>query len=409
MIAGTTGSGKSELLRTLVISLALHHPPDAINFVLVDYKGGSTFDTCVDLPHTVGLVTDLDDGLAERALVSLDAELHRRERLLRTFGAADLDQYLHSTGRDAAASLPRLVVVIDEFASLAHDVPDFLSALVDIAQRGRSLGVHLLLATQRPAGVVSDDIRANTNMRIALRLHDRTDAIDVIGDAAAASLPRGVPGRALLRLGPSELMTFQVASCCGPLPESERGLVVETIEAFETIGAFETIEAAEAGQAGNAPAARRDGVVGRHGEGPTGACGSDRSTRPSELAAAVEAIQVAHRACGGASPHRPWVDPLPAMLTPTTLERRLHDEHRPPGSTHRGCGAPAHCDVVGLVDEPDRQAVAPLGWDRSGRQPCAQRGDGQRHDDDAAHADRRDVREDRSGPHPRVRDRRPRR
>ena len=161
--------------------------------MLVDYKGGATFDACADLPHTVGVVTDLDDRLAERALVSLEAELRRRERLLRPVGAADLADYRAVAG---APPLPRLVVVIDEFAALAAELPDFLPALVGVAQRGRSLGVHLVLATQRPAGVVSDDIRANTNLRIALRLHDAADARDVVGDDAPAAFPRGVPGRA---------------------------------------------------------------------------------------------------------------------------------------------------------------------------------------------------------------------
>ena len=107
--------------------------------------------------------------------------------------------------------MPRIVVVVDEFAALATEQADFLHALVGIAQRGRSLGVHLLLATQRPSGVISDDIRANTNLRMALRLHDTTDAMDVVGDAAPASLPRGLPGRAVMRLGPDELVTFQTA------------------------------------------------------------------------------------------------------------------------------------------------------------------------------------------------------
>ncbi|MGH9134625.1 MAG: FtsK/SpoIIIE domain-containing protein, partial [Ilumatobacteraceae bacterium] len=184
-----------------------------ITFVLVDYKGGATFDACADLPHTVGLVTDLDEGLAARALVSLDAEVRRRERLLRDAEAADLGEYRAVAG---SPSLPRLVVVIDEFAALAVDVPGFIPSLVAIAQRGRSLGVHLVLATQRPAGVVDDHIRANTNLRLALRLHDRADAIDVVGDPAPAELPRGTPGRAVMRLGPSDLVEFQVASCTAP-------------------------------------------------------------------------------------------------------------------------------------------------------------------------------------------------
>ena len=185
LVAGTTGAGKSELLRTLVVALAAAVSPEHLSFVLVDFKGGATFDTCTRLPHTVGVVTDLDEGLAERVLVSLDAEIRRRERLLRAVRADDLTVYR----RNATETLPRLVVVVDEFAALAKELPEFLSSLVAIAQRGRSLGVHLLLATQRPTGVVTDDIRANTNLRLALRLHDRSDGLDVVGDELPATFP----------------------------------------------------------------------------------------------------------------------------------------------------------------------------------------------------------------------------
>ena len=212
LVAGTTGSGKSELLRTMVASIAADAGPDDVTFVLIDYKGGATFDACRDLPHTVGVVTDLDERLAARAIRSLDAEIRRRERALRDAGAVDLADYRRAARRDGRAPLPRLVVVIDEFAALAVELPTFLSSLVGVAQRGRSLGIHLVLATQRPAGVVSDDIRANTNIRIALRLNDRHDAIDVVGSAAPAALPRSLPGRAVLRLGPEELVTFQAAT-----------------------------------------------------------------------------------------------------------------------------------------------------------------------------------------------------
>ncbi len=204
LIGGTTGAGKSELLRTMVLSLALHHPPDAVSFLLVDYKGGSAFDACVDLPHTVGLVTDLDPHLASRALVALDAEIRRRERVLRHARVADL-----TTG--AVPSLARLVVVIDEFATLAAELPGFLDALVDVAQRGRSLGVHLVLATQRPHGAINERIRSNTNLRIALRMLDRAESSDVIDDPAAARLPRDRPGRAFARFGHDDLVQFQTA------------------------------------------------------------------------------------------------------------------------------------------------------------------------------------------------------
>jgi DNA segregation ATPase FtsK/SpoIIIE, S-DNA-T family len=210
LLAGTTGAGKSELLRSLVAGLAAQSSPDHLTFVLVDYKGGATFDACERLPHVVGVVTDLDDHLADRALRSLHAELRHRERLLREHGAGDLDEFRR---KSPSAVLPRLVVVIDEFAALVSEQSDFLHALVGIAQRGRSLGVHLLLATQRPNGVISDDIRANTNLRIALRLQDNSDAIDVVGDPSPAQLPRSVPGRAVMRLGPDEYVTFQTARC----------------------------------------------------------------------------------------------------------------------------------------------------------------------------------------------------
>ena len=226
LLAGTTGAGKSELLRGLVAGLAVGSSPDHITFVLIDYKGGSTFDACADLPHVVGVVTDLDEHLADRALRSLHAELRRRELLLRGVGATDVSSYRRIAPHDV---LPRLVVIVDEFASLVSEQPDFLHALVGIAQRGRSLGVHLILATQRPSGVISDDIRANTNLRLALRLHDAADALDVVGDPSPAAIPRGLAGRAVMRLGPGEVLTFQTARCTAPVDEG--GTELDTLVA----------------------------------------------------------------------------------------------------------------------------------------------------------------------------------
>ena len=215
LVGGTTGSGKSELLRSIVASFAATADPDHVAFVLVDYKGGAAFDCCADLPHVAGLVTDLDADLAARALRCLDAELHRRELLLRSAGAEDLTAYRATAGDPDAEPLPRLVLVVDEFASLAADLPDFLDALVGIAQRGRSLGVHMILATQRPAGVVTDDIRANTGCRIALRVTGRPESSDIIDAPDAASIPRSRPGRAVARFGPGELVGFQSALVTG--------------------------------------------------------------------------------------------------------------------------------------------------------------------------------------------------
>ncbi len=212
------------------------------------------------------------------------------------------------TDAPSPTPLPRLVVVIDEFASLAKELPDFLGALVSIAQRGRSLGIHLVLATQRPAGVVTDDIRANTNLRIALRLQDRTDAHDVVGDALPAGFPPGTPGRALLRLGPDELIVFQVADSSGPVRPVSTRLTVERVSARATSASIEV---------------------------PV-------TDQPTALERLVEAIGSAATMVATATPHRPWIDALPAVV-------RLRD-------------LGGDDTAVGLLDDPAEQCRRPLRW-----------------------------------------------
>ena len=219
LIAGTTGAGKSELLQTIVASLAVANKPTAMTFVLVDYKGGSAFKDCVQLPHTVGMVTDLDNHLVERALESLGAELKRREHILAEAGAKDIEDYGDIRKKNTHLNpMPRLLIVIDEFASMVRELPDFVTGLVNIAQRGRSLGIHLLLATQRPSGVVSPEIRANTNLRIALRVTDGNESTDVIDDPSAGFISKSTPGRAYVRLGANSLVPFQAGRVGGRRP-----------------------------------------------------------------------------------------------------------------------------------------------------------------------------------------------
>lgn len=335
LVAGTTGSGKSELLRTLVVSLAARTDPRLLSFVLVDYKGGATFDACADLPHTVGVVTDLDEGLAERALMSLDAELRRRERILRDHGAADL--HAVRSGPDPV-SLPRLIVVIDEFAALAKELPGFLAALVDVAQRGRSLGIHLVLATQRPAGVIDDAIRANTNLRIALRLHDAADALDVVGDRSPTTFPRAVPGRAVVRLGPDELVVFQSAACTVQRPGG-------SVEGRPEGGSSTIDDDAGPDDAGavDAGAGPVDAGADVADAGPDDAGPDDGGRADTDLAVLVANIREAARRSGFAGSHRPWLPPLddPSIS--------------PPGE-----------GAVGWTDDPAGQCRRPLRWDRTG-------------------------------------------
>ncbi|MGW8482231.1 FtsK/SpoIIIE domain-containing protein [Microbacterium sp. NPDC055903] len=221
LVGGTTGAGKSEFLQAWVLGMAAAHSPDRVTFLFVDYKGGSAFADCVELPHCVGLVTDLSPHLVRRALTSLRAELQHREHLLNRKKAKDL---LELEKRQDPECPPALVLVIDEFAALASEMPDFVDGVVDIAQRGRSLGIHLIMATQRPAGVIKDNLRANTNLRIALRMADEADSRDVVDDAVAASFSAAIPGRAIAKTGPGRLVPFQSAYAGGWTTEDESGV-----------------------------------------------------------------------------------------------------------------------------------------------------------------------------------------
>ena len=208
LVGGTTGAGKSEFLQSWIIGMAAAHSPARVNFLFVDYKGGAAFADCVKLPHNVGLVTDLSPHLVRRALKSLKAELRRREHMLNRKKAKDL---LELERRRDPETPPSLVIVVDEFAALVNEVPEFVDGVVDVAQRGRSLGLHLILATQRPAGVIKDNLRANTNLRVALRMADESDSDDVIGSTQAASFDPSIPGRGVAKTGPGRLSAFQAA------------------------------------------------------------------------------------------------------------------------------------------------------------------------------------------------------
>jgi len=226
LVGGTTGAGKSEFLQSWVLGLATAYGPDRVTFLFVDYKGGAAFADCTDLPHCVGLVTDLSPALVRRALTSLRAELRRREHLFNRKGVKDLLELERTSDPDTP---PALVIVVDEFAALVAEVPEFVDGVVDVAQRGRSLGLHLILATQRPAGVIKDNLRANTNLRIALRMADEHDSTDVLGSALAASFDPGIPGRGAVRTGPGRVAMFQAgyAGGCSSSGPRRAGVRVE--------------------------------------------------------------------------------------------------------------------------------------------------------------------------------------
>ncbi|NYF98785.1 FtsK/SpoIIIE domain-containing protein [Janibacter cremeus] len=312
LVGGTTGAGKSEFLQAWVLGMASAHSPDRVTFLFVDYKGGSAFADCVELPHCVGLVTDLSQHLVRRALTSLRAELHHREHLFNRKKAKDL---LELEKRQDPECPPALVLVIDEFAALAGEVPEFVDGVVDIAQRGRSLGIHLIMATQRPAGVIKDNLRANTNLRVALRMADESDSKDVVDDPVAATFPATIPGRGIAKTGPGRLTPFQSAYAGGWTRDDE----VVTAE----------VKAAEL---------RFGSTVQWEPERPPESDSHEGDLGPNDQKRVVTTLIRASDAAQLPPPRRPWLDDLSTVVDLRDL----------PGE---GDGQ----ILLGLADVPERQ------------------------------------------------------
>ncbi|WP_165218580.1 FtsK/SpoIIIE domain-containing protein [Schaalia sp. ZJ1691] len=213
LIAGSTGSGKSQALITWLLSMCMAESPHDLRLVLIDYKGGATFKQLADLPHTECVLTDLDPRLTDRALRGLQALLRRREQLFNDVGVSDRAQWVREFTANPSGPTgpppPRIVVVIDEFRVLKDEHPDSMNTLMRLAAQGRSLGLHLIAATQRPSGAIDASMRANIDLRIALRCVSATDSLDILSDARAHQLPK-IPGRALL-VGSHGLSELQFA------------------------------------------------------------------------------------------------------------------------------------------------------------------------------------------------------
>ena len=325
LVGGTTGSGKSEFLQSWLLGMAIAHSPERVNFLLVDYKGGAAFGECAALPHSVGLVTDLNTRLVRRALTSLRAELTRREHVLQAWRAKDLVD-LERKERDGAPVMPSLIIVVDEFAALVQEIPDFVDGMIDIAQRGRSLGLHLVLATQRPSGVIKGNLRANTNLRVALRVADEEDSDDVVGSRIAAGFDPDTPGRAVAKLGPGKLIPFQAAYVGGWTTGEPPAPTLEI--AALPFGS---------GQPWDPPPAIERGA---------------RDLGPKDLQHLCSSIGAAFERIGMAAPMRPWLPELAGQYELSRLPTRRLDSEL----------------VFAVTDDPHRQSQDPAAFepDRDG-------------------------------------------
>ena len=204
LVAGTTGSGKSETLQTYILSLVLNYHPHEVAFILIDYKGGGMAQSFIGLPHLAGVITNLGGNQTTRALLSINAEIKRRQRIFNEYKIKHIDAYieLYRNG-EAEEPMPHLLIIADEFAELKKEQPEFVRALVSAARVGRSLGINLILATQKPSGVVDDEIWSNTRFRICLRVADKQDSNEMLKRTDAAYITG--TGRGFLQVGNDEI------------------------------------------------------------------------------------------------------------------------------------------------------------------------------------------------------------
>ena len=336
LVGGTTGAGKSEFLQSWVMGMAAAYSPDRVSFLFVDYKGGAAFADCLHLPHTVGLVTDLSPHLVRRALTSLRAELHYRERLLTRKKAKDLLELQREADPDAP---PYLIIIVDEFAALATEVPEFVDGVVDVAARGRSLGLHLILATQRPAGVIKESLRANTNLRVALRMADEDDAIDILGVPTAAYFDPSIPGRGAAKTGPGWIQGFQTGYAGGWTTDKPQRPQIEIVEM-----AF-----------GSGPAWAAPAPESQAKEEAAGLNDIARMTANIVKAADVLSIE---------PPRKPWLDELATTYDFSKLPNPRTDERLLLGVADD----PAHQDQPTVFYEPDQDGnMAIYGTGGSGK------------------------------------------
>ncbi|MDQ0800622.1 FtsK/SpoIIIE domain-containing protein [Arthrobacter sp. SLBN-112] len=334
LVAGTTGSGKSELLRTLTFALALSYPPERINFYFFDFKGGSGLGPLSGLVHCVGLQTDLSTSEMERTLVSLRAEVRLREEHLSAAAVPDIAAYRSSPMAEDFV-LPHLVIIIDEFRMLVEDAPEVLRELLRIASIGRSLGIHLVMATQRPQGALTADIRANVTSSIALRVQSEMESMDIVNSKAAAAIGVDAPGRAFLARGTEPAEEFQAACLASQSEDPPR----DTVVVQPTAVYLASREATDLTQAGPAPTPAK---------------------AAAPLVALVESLCVAQ---AKRVPRRPVAPPLPEYLEEPAGDLSA------PGSAVAGpmSGGPGDDEGtvdLGLMDLPHKQKAATLTWSR---------------------------------------------
>ena len=313
LVAGTTGSGKSEIVQSYVLSLAINFSPEDVGFLPIDFKGGGMVNEFKNLPHLMGAITNLDGAASARALASIQAELKKRQAMFGQFGVNHINGYtkLYNKGKEApeeekgeypSKPIPHLFLISDEFAELKANEPEFMAELVSVARIGRSLGVHLILATQKPSGVVDDQIWSNSRFKLALKVADEADSKEIIKTPDAAHIVE--PGRAYLQVGNNEIYELFQSAWSGPDYDPDKTVeekVDDRVWLINPLGQYEllTLDSDD----------EEEVAV------------TKKEELPTELRAIVDYIDVLAKENNAIIPDKPWLPPLGEQLVTPEVNR----------------------------------------------------------------------------------------
>ena len=293
LVAGTTGAGKSVLLQTYILSLALNYHPDQVQFVLIDYKGGGTNNVFRNMPHVCGMIDNLlTERDIQRALKSVQGEIHRRERTFKRLGISHVDEHIRFFNNDPAETpMGHIIIIVDEFAEMAKEQPDFMKQLISCARVGRSVGIHLILATQKPSNSVNDEIWSNTRFRICLRVANPGDSNEMLKRPEAAYL-RGM-GRCYVQVGNDEIFEQVQTSFSGA---DYAPFALSSLEQPKVL--------TEAGQV----------IKLKKKKKPSKDAANKEEIPMSQMDAVLERIQQVSKAHGIKQARCLWLDPLPHKM-----------------------------------------------------------------------------------------------
>lgn len=332
LVAGTTGSGKSELLQTYIASLAINYHPYDVAIIIIDYKGGGMANQFKELPHLVGTITNLDGNQINRSLVSIKSELKRRQRIFAENNVNHIDAYikLYKAGK-ASEPIPHLIIIADEFAELKSDQPDFMRELVSTARIGRSLGVHLILATQKPAGVVDNQIWSNSKFKLCLKVQNSEDSKEVLKSPLAANIVE--PGRAYFQVGNNEIFELFQSAWSGAKTYDEDDVNKKEIEISEvSIDGTRKVIYSSKNEKNGKTETQLDAII--------------RKIKDTAVENNIKKLK------------GPWLPPLKEIIY---LKEVFNKANRTGHEKMRYSIEP----IVGMLDDPERQSQRPLKIDLS--------------------------------------------